>query len=141
LIFNRNSIIIDTGFLLALFVRDDSLHQKAKKISKKYNEAEWITTWPVLTELFHMTPSDIRLRILKAQQKGLFRLYSLEEKHLSKTLNFVEKYIDQDVDLADISLIILAEYLGHGKILSCDQRDFSILRWNQKEHFQNLLTA
>jgi len=45
------------------------------------------------------------------------------------------------MDLADASLVILAEELGHGRILSTDQRDFNAYRWKHHEPFQNLLFA
>jgi len=43
------------------------------------------------------------------------------------------------MDLADASLVILAEHLGHGRILSTDQRDFRTYRWKQHRPFENLL--
>jgi len=33
----------------------------------------------------------------------------------------------------------LAEHLGHGRILTCDRRDFNIYRWNNNNLFENLL--
>lgn len=36
-------------------------------------------------------------------------------------------------------LVILAEELGHGRILSTDQRDFRTYRWKNHNPFQNLL--
>jgi len=41
------------------------------------------------------------------------------------------------MDLADASLVILAEHLGHGRILSTDQRDFGIYRWKNTHPFTN----
>ena len=43
------------------------------------------------------------------------------------------------MDLADASLILLAEHLGHGRILSTDERDFRTFRWKQRRPFRNLL--
>ena len=43
------------------------------------------------------------------------------------------------MDLADASLVLLAERLGHGRILSTDQRDFEAYRWKQHHPFENLL--
>lgn len=43
------------------------------------------------------------------------------------------------MDYADASLLILAEHLGHGTILTVDRRDFGIYRWNQINPFENLL--
>jgi predicted nucleic acid-binding protein len=43
------------------------------------------------------------------------------------------------MDLADASLVILAEELGTGDILSTDQRDFGAYRWKSRKPFRNLL--
>jgi predicted nucleic acid-binding protein len=43
------------------------------------------------------------------------------------------------MDLADASLVLLAEHLGHGRILSTDERDFRSYRWKQRRPFHNLL--
>ena len=49
------------------------------------------------------------------------------------------KYRDLPMDLADASLVILAEELGTGRILSTDQRDFGAYRWKNRKPFRNLL--
>ena len=49
------------------------------------------------------------------------------------------KYAGLPMDLADASLIILAERLGHGRILSTDERDFRTYRWKRHAPFENLL--
>jgi predicted nucleic acid-binding protein len=43
------------------------------------------------------------------------------------------------MDLADASLVLLAERLGHGRIVSTDQRDFRTYRWKCHHPFENLL--
>jgi uncharacterized protein len=43
------------------------------------------------------------------------------------------------MDLADASLVVLAEQLGHGRILTVDRRDFSVYRWQNNQPFENLL--
>ena len=40
----------------------------------------------------------------------------------------MEKYRDLPMDLADASLVLLAEALGSGRILSTDARDFGAYR-------------
>jgi predicted nucleic acid-binding protein len=51
----------------------------------------------------------------------------------------MKKYADLPMDVADASLVVLAEYLGHGRILSSDKRDFQTYRWKNHEPFENLL--
>ncbi len=43
------------------------------------------------------------------------------------------------MDLADASLVILAEETGTGDILSTDVRDFGAYRWKNRKPFHNLL--
>ena len=44
-------------------------------------------------------------------------------------------------DLADASLVILAEERDDGRILSTDRRDFRTYRWKNRKPFQNLLVV
>jgi uncharacterized protein len=53
--------------------------------------------------------------------------------------NLIERYADLPMDLADASLVVLAENLGHGRILTVDRRDFSVYRWQNDRPFENLL--
>lgn len=48
----------------------------------------------------------------------------------------MQKYRDLPMDLADASLVILAEELGSGQILSVDYRDVNTYRWKNTEPFQ-----
>lgn len=45
------------------------------------------------------------------------------------------------MDLADASLVLLAEHLGHGRVLSTDRRDFETYRWKHHEPFGNVLLS
>ena len=51
----------------------------------------------------------------------------------------MRRYADLPMDLADASLVLLAEHLGHGRILSTDTRDFGAYRWKSRKPFKNLL--
>jgi predicted nucleic acid-binding protein len=59
--------------------------------------------------------------------------------HLEKVQSLMQKYADLPMGLADASMVILADELGHGRILSTDQRDFITYRWKNHEPFENLL--
>jgi predicted nucleic acid-binding protein len=43
------------------------------------------------------------------------------------------------MDLADASLVLLAEEFGEGRIVSTDERDFHAYRWKSHHQFSNLL--
>jgi len=134
----KRSIIIDTSFFIALADSRDSHHVKAKKLAKTYSKKEWITTWPILTELAHILSSYSFLLLLEEQQKGLFSIFSFDDDHIIRVIDLKKRYKDHNIDLADISLIILAEHLEVGSILTFDKKDFSFLKWNNTCSFENL---
>jgi len=51
----------------------------------------------------------------------------------------MQQYARLPMDLADASLVLLAEHLGHGRILTTDQRDFGTYRWKSRKPFRNQL--
>ena len=51
----------------------------------------------------------------------------------------MRKYARLPMDLADASLVLLAEHLGHGRILTTDERDFGAYRWKSRKPFKNIL--
>jgi predicted nucleic acid-binding protein len=53
----------------------------------------------------------------------------------------MERYRNLPMDLADASLVVLAEHLGSGRIFSTDRRDFGSYRWKNRKPFQNLLST
>jgi predicted nucleic acid-binding protein len=57
-------------------------------------------------------------------------------KQCQHTEELMQKYRDLPMDLADASLVILAEELGSGQILSVDYRDVNTYRWKNTEPFQ-----
>ncbi len=70
---------------------------------------------------------------------GMFQVFELKSSHGVRLQELMQKYQDLPMDLADASLVILAEHLGHGRILSTDQRDFGVYRWKQTYPFVNLM--
>ena len=137
-------IIADTGFWVALANADDKHHQAAIDAFSRLREP-LITTWPVLTETCHLLLKrmgiEAELGFLRSFRQGSFIVFDLREEHRSILLNLMEKYADLPMDLADASLVILAEDLRDGRILSTDQRDFRTYRWKNTYPFTNLLLA
>lgn len=138
-------VIIDTGCLIALYTKRDRNHVDVLKVCNKLKSRTWVTTWPVMTETCHffLQKNNIQPVILLFElcEKKLMHVFSLEEKHLSKMKSLMLKYRDLPMDLADASLVILAEEIGSGDIVSTDQRDFKTFRWKNRHPFRNLLAG
>ena len=75
------------------------------------------------------------------QKQGHFSLFSMNDSHLPQLEKMMIQYADFPIDLADASLVLLAENLGHGCIVSTDQRDFRTYRWKNHHPFHNLLAV
>ena len=138
----KNSIIADTGFWYALLNQDDHYHDKATNALKQLN-CTLICTWPVITETSYFLQSRMGQKevceFLASYNEGLYEIYNLTRDQMQRIVKLMHKYTDLPMDLADASLVILAEELGHGRILSTDQRDFRTYRWKNHKPFQNLL--
>ncbi len=135
-------IIADTGFFIALANRRDRFHEAAKRALDALDEP-LITTWPVMTEACHLLLArlgiDVELRFIADATKGAFTTFDLTATHLPRIAQLMRQYRDLPMDLADASLVVLAESLGTGRILSTDQRDFQTYRWKNRQPFENLL--
>ncbi len=82
-----------------------------------------------------------RSLFIHSYQEGAFTIFDLTPRHVATIAQLMEKYSDLPMDLADASLIVLAEHLGHGRILSSDRRDFQTYRWKNSYLFHNLLLS
>ncbi|MGZ5051364.1 MAG: type II toxin-antitoxin system VapC family toxin [Methylobacter sp.] len=135
-------ISADTGFWLALLDRRDNLHLKVRDYAMNIDEP-LITTLPVVTEVCYLLQTrcgtQYSAEFLLAQSDGLFRIFTIAETEFPRMASLMHKYADLPMDLADASLVLLAEYLGHGRILSTDRRDFHAYRWKNHHPFVNLL--
>ncbi|HEX9736932.1 MAG TPA: PIN domain-containing protein [Thermoanaerobaculia bacterium] len=135
-------IIADTGFWVALANRRDRYHELAKEKLSELDEP-LVSTWPVVTEtcylLLDRLGSESQRNFLLSMVEGAFDVFELDRSQVPHVVTLMEKYADLPMDLADASSVVLAEHLGHGRILSTDQRDYAAYRWKQREPFQNLL--
>jgi predicted nucleic acid-binding protein len=135
-------ILTDTGFWLALANSRDRHHAQAKRALSALDEP-LVTTWPVMTETCHLLVARLGERSARAfvdsAAKGAFEIFDLSRDHLPRIAELMQKYAKLPMDLADASLVILAEQIGTGRILSTDGRDFGAYRWKTRKPFVNLL--
>lgn len=135
-------VIVDSGAWLALANRRDRHHARVREALAGIRES-LICTTPVLTETSHLLlarlGTDALLRFVNSWVDGAFQVFELTTAHAPRVAALMKKYADLPMDLADASLVVLAEHLGHGRILSTDQRDFHSYRWKNRHPFENLL--
>jgi predicted nucleic acid-binding protein len=135
-------VIVDSGAWLALANPRDRFHDRARKAVGAVREP-LVSTWPVLTEVTHLLlarlGTEALLRFVNSWAIGAFQVYDLTAEHAPRIATLMKKYADLPMDLADASLVILAETLEDGRIISTDLRDFRAYKWKSRHPFKNLL--
>src|SRR5438128_9655442 len=132
-----SSLIVDTRFFIALSNHKEQNNEKAIKLLNKLSKKQftYVTTWPVLTEACYFfikrCPSLLK-NFLESFENNYFEIYPLTSKDIFRMNLLMDKYLDHPMDLADASLVVVAEHLRHGSIITTDKRDFSSYRWDDK---------
>ena len=137
-------IAVDSGFLFALADATDAWHARALAQASTASEG-WVTTWPVLAETCHLFLRRIGTEPMAALMAdvadGHLQVWSPAPDALAQVPVLLRKYATLPMDLADASLVLLAEHLGHGRILTTDLRDFGAYRWKSRKPFKNVLAG
>ncbi|MCH9740850.1 MAG: PIN domain-containing protein [Epsilonproteobacteria bacterium] len=131
--------IIDSGPLIALFDKNDKYHKTVLNFLEGFH-GEFITTWSVITEVTHMLDFNLNVQIdfLKWIELGAVTIYNIEQKELREIIRMMSKYTDVPMDLADSTLMYVAQKEKIQNIVSIDS-DFDIYRTIKKQALCNLL--
>lgn len=136
-------ILADSGFWIALGNRRDRHHVAACAALERHGKEGFVSTWPVLTEVTHLLDARIgvtqAVAFVESVARGACEIPDPPADALLRAHGLMNRYRDLPMDLADASLVILAEDLGEGRILSTDRRDFQGYRWKNTQPFTNLL--
>lgn len=141
----EKQVIIDTGFLVALFQEDDTEHLRALQVEQELgDEWQFVSSLFVIQETCWIisSRSDHRsvITFMEHIRDGFLLIPALPQDWIEKALTILSKYSDRNLDLADASLVVLADHLNLGNILTVDKKDFLVLRWgNGKKQFNNLM--
>ncbi|RLA79149.1 MAG: pilus assembly protein [Epsilonproteobacteria bacterium] len=131
--------IIDSGPIIALFDKSDKYHKGVLRFIESFN-GELITSWAVITEVSHMLDFNLRVQIdfLKWIELGGIKLYDIPQNEIINIKIMMEKYLDIPMDLADATLMYIANKEKIKNIISIDS-DFDIYRTLKKQSLNNLL--
>jgi uncharacterized protein len=129
--------LIDTGPLVALFNPHERRHALCMATIAALS-SPLHTTWAVITEAMYFLQEERGI----AGQRALWQfliLGKIEVHHLDATTferchALIEKYADTPMDLADATLVMLAEILNCRRIFTLDS-DFMVYRINGHEKF------
>lgn len=122
-------ILLDTGPIVAFFDASDNYYKTCVAVLKDINES-LATTWPVLTEAFYLLGFSWKAQdnLWEFIMRGGIEIFSLNDKQQLRCRQLMEKYRDLPMDLADGTLVVLAESNKIKKIFTLDHRDFRIYK-------------
>jgi uncharacterized protein len=124
--------ITDTGPLVALINRNDPNHQVCIEAAKSLPRGPLITTWPCFTEAMYLLhkaggyPAQAALWLLREASR--LALHDTDEAEVERMAALMSKYHDLPMDLADASLMAMAERFGTQRVFTLDQ-DFRVYRF------------
>lgn len=121
------SILVDAGPLIALADKSDKHHRRVAAYLRRF-DGRLLTTWPVLAEACHFLPESAQITFLRWADAGGISVVELHESALITFADWKEKYRDLPMDLADASLLWVAQTTGVLDILTIDRKDFSVYR-------------
>ncbi len=128
----KTRVLIDTGPVTAIFHRGDDRHGECVEQMKSLR-APLLTCWPVVTEAAWLLRSrpDAVAALLGAFDDGVFEMAELGPRAIEPIAKVLARYEDLRPQLADASLLYLAERESIGTIFTLDRRDFSVYRTKQ----------
>ena len=128
-------LLVDTGFLVALYRRNDELHQSALRFLQG-NRERLITVPPVIVEACHFLTIEARVHLLQWITREGLVVVEIPQAAYSKLGALMQKYRNLDCDLADVALLWLAAETRQRRILTVDERDFSTYRLPDRKRLQ-----
>lgn len=138
-------LLCDSGPLAALFNRSDAYHPQAMAYFKRHGaHVRLLTTWEVISEVMYFldfsanAQADLLLWLHEGATRDRIRIASLQTDDLPGLATQMRKYADRPMDLADASLVWLANRVGVTDIITVDRADFAVYRTNKRKTFRNV---
>jgi uncharacterized protein len=122
-------VLVDTGPLVALLSKNDSRHQECVTVIETL-APPLLTSWPVMTEvawLLRAQPTALE-KLFDAVEGNFLKILELDRRFLGWAKISLRKYHDIEAQLADATLVYLAEREKIEVVFTLDRRDFSVYR-------------
>lgn len=131
-------VVVDTGPLVALFRQRDKHHASVVRYLREH-PCLLVTTWHVVTEAWHLLSEPGQFGMMRWIDSGGAAVLEIGADGATRLLALLEKYRDRPMDIADASLVVLAERLGVNDILTIDRADFDVYRLPGGRRFVQVL--
>jgi predicted nucleic acid-binding protein len=123
--------LVDTGPLIALIDRGDADHAACMRALRSLDDPPLSTTWPCVTEamyhLWQVGKLPAQAELWRYLRKRILQVHPIAMAEQTRMEELMTQYRDRPMDLADASLVAVAEALRQQTIFSIDS-DFYIYR-------------
>lgn len=130
--------LVDAGPLIALIDRDDTQHQRCVAALSRVTEP-LVTTLPALTEAMHVIGTRAgwhgQERLWTFMLRANVELAELAGAQLERARDLMERYRDLPMDLADATLVAVAEERKVRRVFTLDS-DFQVYRIGRRQAFE-----
>jgi len=118
-------VLVDTGPLVAMLNKNDQ-HREDALSTLDQLQPPLLTTWPVLTETAYFVRDDADLfrSLLSGRISELLEIVVIDQTELSAMNEIFNRYADLNLQLADLSLMHLANRDRIQTVFTFDHRDF-----------------
>jgi predicted nucleic acid-binding protein len=122
-------ILVDAGPLVAILHRDDRRHRECVQALRALRPPLG-TTWPVVTEAMYLLgfSAEAQDELWSLIENGRLHLLGLDASDAPRMRALMRKYRDLPMDLADASLVAVAERDGLNRVFTLDHRGFEVYR-------------
>jgi uncharacterized protein len=129
-------ILVDTGPLVALVDDDDADHARCVATAKTLT-GTLVTTWPVITEACYLLSDDLKAQdaLLAKIESGDLVLDPMGPEDIPAIRALLHKYRDLPADLADATLVRLADRDGLDNVFTLDEH-FHVYRTRRRRPFR-----
>ena len=122
------NVLIDAGPLIALFAVDDAHHVRYDRLvaESAVSGLRLVSTWPCVVEASHILEAPLSFELLEWIERGGVQVFPFDTPALAVMLPWMRRYTEQtkrDMDLADASLLWLANESGLREIMTVDVKD------------------
>ncbi|MDP2787323.1 MAG: PIN domain-containing protein [Pseudomonadota bacterium] len=131
-----SALLVDTGPLVALAVRRDNFHAACTGFLQNHR-GRLLTTWAVLTEFSHLVGAvEASLPLYRWIANGGLEIFSLGRDEIVRASDWIERYADRPMDLADASLVVASLATGYTQVWTLDRNDFETYRLPGRKRFK-----
>jgi uncharacterized protein len=130
--------LTDAGPLIAIIDADEQDHQVCLETLHQVS-LPLVTTWPAFTEAMYLLTRVGGLTgqraLWRLVQSGRLVVADLSSSAVERSAKLMDQYADKPMDLADATLVALAEEHDHRRILTLDS-DFHVYRIRGRQRFE-----